>query len=63
MSNESVKTRLTPFEKVMSIIDKIDSDREVVELWQDVGRSIHKRVDEHRKESEELQKKLPTKES
>jgi hypothetical protein len=60
LKNKNQQIMEKQLEKIMAIMDKL-TDRECVQLWQDVGDKIHQRIDAHRRESEELQSKVPKK--
>lgn len=61
MPNESVKPKASLTDKVDSIIAKQELHKQV-EIWQEIGDRIHKRLEYNRIELTNLQNKLPKKE-
>lgn len=60
MPNESVK--LKPSEKITAILNRLPIG-EAIEAWQEAGDTLHKRIDDGKKELDEHKNKLPKKET
>ncbi len=67
MTKEFVKQKVTRFERINAILDKM-SIPEQLDLWKDIGDAIHQRIDDKKKEKqseienlEDYQNQLPKK--